>query len=590
LKKGGVNLLITGYDAVNKARKTADALLTRTRSILKSRMMADFTEVRVELIGGETAQFGGHAQPVANAPRECVMVIRVKHSDPKALAILNKECPSAATSFSPGTTGFGAMTGSKPAPIEQLFSFFIPKADVNVSLVLDGPARTLAVPVMTQGGFTKSASYTTTPPMAVQEASPWQGGDKCVTIPLIKAAYGRSGDKGSTCNIGVIARDPSLLPYLRHQLSADRVKSHFSHNTFGTVERFDMPGINGMNFYLKDTLGGGGMASLHGDPLGKCYFQVLSCIQIDIPARLLHHCTGITVSNPSPASITPAPTAGTAAEEFGAGGCLLDLNGGVATITLARPKKRNAIDTKMMDNLMAATRLLAGNKDIRVVILKAQGEFFCAGGDSSSFRKASQGSEGGAAAKANASGANDLAKVFNAIATLPQFTVAMAQGPAMGGGVGLLSMTDMTVAVEKSWFSLSEVKLGVIPATISPYVVGKIGVANAKRLFCTAERFSATKAKEYGLVQEVVEDEAAMNAFVQNLCKDMTLCAPGAVAASKKLIEGVAGKPITPELIAYTAGELAKVRVTDECKEGFSALIEKRKPAWTKAGQLSAKL
>ena len=137
---------------------------------------------------------------------------------------------------------------------------------------------------------------------------------------------------------------------------------------------------------------------------------------------------------------------------------------------------------------------------------------------------------------------------------------------------------------------LSEVKLGVIPATISPYVVGKIGVANAKRLFCTAERFSAAKAKEYGLVQEVLVDESAMGAFVQKICHDMTLCAPGAVAASKRLIEGVAGKTIDDELIAYTAKELAKVRVTDECKEGFSALIEKRKPAWTKAGPMSAKL
>jgi methylglutaconyl-CoA hydratase len=223
------------------------------------------------------------------------------------------------------------------------------------------------------------------------------------------------------------------------------------------------------------------------------------------------------------------------------------------------------------------------------VILKAQGEFFCAGGDASSFRKANQGAQGGQAAKDNSSGAQDMARVFHEVASLPQFTIAMAQGPAMGGGVGLLSMCDMTLAVEPAWFSLSEVKLGVIPATISPYVVGKIGVANAKRLFCTAERFTAAKAKEYGLVQEVLADEPAMAAFVQKLCSEMTLCAPGAVAASKRLIEGVQGKPIDEQLIAYTAGELAKVRVTDECKEGFAALVEKRKPAWAKT-PMSAKL
>jgi len=263
-------LVIGGFDAAAKARRTAETVLARTRKMFLERNLGDYTEARIEAVGAE-AMYGDSAE--AN-PREVVMKIAVKHPDKAALEIFAREFAPAGTSMAPGTTGFGGGRPS-PSPVVRLFSFLVDKASVPVRVVVDGDEA--AVPVATAGGFVESRSALVEPvPAAAPEG-------ETVRLPLLRLCYGRSGDKGNTANIGLIARRSEYLPLLRQQVTAERVRAHFAHNCQGEVSRFDLPGISGMNFLLTDTLGGGGMASLHTDNLAKAYCQVLMAMEIDVP-------------------------------------------------------------------------------------------------------------------------------------------------------------------------------------------------------------------------------------------------------------------------------------------------------------------
>jgi methylglutaconyl-CoA hydratase len=174
-----------------------------------------------------------------------------------------------------------------------------------------------------------------------------------------------------------------------------------------------------------------------------------------------------------------------------------------------------------------------------------------------------------------------LSSVFNNIATFPQPVIAMVNGPAYGGGVGIISACDMAFAVQSSVFALSEVTLGVIPATISPFVVSKIGATACRRYFVTAERFGAEEARRVGLVNDVVEDGEALQTLEQSLQKSLLRCSPAAICASKALIASIEGKQITDELREFTAGRLADVRDSADGQEGMGAFLEKRKPSWS---------
>jgi methylglutaconyl-CoA hydratase len=174
-----------------------------------------------------------------------------------------------------------------------------------------------------------------------------------------------------------------------------------------------------------------------------------------------------------------------------------------------------------------------------------------------------------------------LSSVFNNISTFPQPVIAMINGPAYGGGVGIISACDMAFAVKSTVFALSEVTLGVIPATISPFVVSKIGATACRRYFVTAERFGVDEARRIGLINDIVEDQEALDAWEQSLKKSMMRCSPAAICASKDLIASIEGKVITDELREYTAGRLADVRDSPDGQEGMGAFLEKRKPSWT---------
>ena len=255
----------------------------------------------------------------------------------------------------------------------------------------------------------------------------------------------------------------------------------------------------------------------------------------------------------------------------------------VAVITLNRPDAKNAMDDKITVGMILAVQRIKLMPSVRVTFLTGNGAMFCAGGDPKAFQAAQaagKAAEASGTADQNSKGANDFAGFLKDLNDLPCYLVGLANGSAMGGGFGLLCCCDCVIARKTAFFALSEVKLGVIPATISPYVVAKIGPANARRLFMTGETVNVDKAKEIGLVQEVVDTPEALAKEAQKICDVMLLAAPGAVAAAKKLVTNVQYKPITPELQAYTAEQLAMVRMSEESTGGMIAVQAGKKAPW----------
>ncbi|MBN7798303.1 enoyl-CoA hydratase/isomerase family protein [Parahaliea mediterranea] len=247
---------------------------------------------------------------------------------------------------------------------------------------------------------------------------------------------------------------------------------------------------------------------------------------------------------------------------------------GVATVALNRPDKHNAFDDVFIGELRDHFEALAARDDVRVVVLASAGKNFSAGADLG-YMKRMAGYDYGH----NMRDAEGLAAMLKALFELPQPTIARVQGAAFGGAVGLVSCCDMAVASEGASFSLSEVKIGLVPATISPYVIRAIGERAARRYFVTAERFRAAEALRLGLVSEVVaEDE--LDTALERLVSAVLGNGPEAVRAAKDLVHSVAGKPITRELVEDTCARIAHIRVSEEGQEGLSAFLDKRQPRW----------
>lgn len=272
---------------------------------------------------------------------------------------------------------------------------------------------------------------------------------------------------------------------------------------------------------------------------------------------------------------------------------LLDVSpDGVAVVTLNRPAKRNAFDEAMIANLTSLFETLKGADHVRVVFIRGAGQAFCAGADIDWMRRGGERTEDDNVADALA-----LARMLRHLHDLPQLTVALAHGAAMGGGAGLIAACDVAVALANTKFRFSEVLLGLTPATISPYVVQAIGPRWARALFATAEAFDGAFAEKIGLVQYAVEDEAALESMMKHLTGLAFAAAPGAVADSKALVryliddgtrlrnavlpaQLVPGHVIDEDLLKETARRIAARRASDEGKEGLAAFLEKRKPEW----------
>lgn len=271
-------LPIVGMNAAAKADRQAAAIIERTEEILRSRNLGPYRATHVENLGAE-ATYGAHAQ--TRGAREVICKIAVEHEDKEALNIFGRELHAPMTSMMVGNTGWFA---GRPAisPVVRLFSFPIDKTEMSVSFDLGGQSQ--PVDISTAGGF--SEELIARP--GVEE--PKLAGVEMAEVPLINLAWGRSGDKGDKFNIGVIARDPAYLPYIRAALSEDVVQSWLAHEFEGAlnprVERFEVPGIHALNFLCHEGLGGGGMASLRLDPLAKGKAQQLLEIPISIPAAL----------------------------------------------------------------------------------------------------------------------------------------------------------------------------------------------------------------------------------------------------------------------------------------------------------------
>ncbi len=252
----------------------------------------------------------------------------------------------------------------------------------------------------------------------------------------------------------------------------------------------------------------------------------------------------------------------------------LDKLHGVAIVWMNRPQVRNAFNETMIAELTAAFRALDKDPAVRAVVLAGHGPAFCAGADLNWMKKMA-----GFSFEENQRDAMGLAGMLHTLHTLSKPTLARVHGPAFAGGMGLLAACDIAVASQDAEFCLSEVKLGLIPATISPYVLAAMGERAAQRYFLTAERFSAAEAYRIGLVQELTLP-GELDATINELLGHLVQAGPVSLAATKDLMRAVAHSPLDAKLIVDTATRIAKARASDEGKEGVRSFLEKRKPAW----------
>ncbi len=256
---------------------------------------------------------------------------------------------------------------------------------------------------------------------------------------------------------------------------------------------------------------------------------------------------------------------------------LMNVYDGVAMITLNRPDTHNAFDEHVIAALSGKLDVLRLEKDVHVLVLRGAGKSFSAGADLNWMKRAA-----GFTEEQNKADALALAGMLNKLYTLPMTTVACVQGAAMGGGMGLVSCCDIVIADQDAQFALSEVKLGLIPATIAPYVLRALGERHARRYFQSGERFNGQRAYDIGFVHEVTSGAEDMEARLQILLKALAANGPQAMKDAKKLCLDFAGQPITQELIDDTATRIARTRAGGEAKEGLNAFLEKRKASWVK--------
>lgn len=266
-------LIIAGVDAAAKARRTAQAILERTRRLMREAGLGDYDATHIDVIGSEDG-FGGQRR--RDAAREAVMWLSVRHQDRKALDLFGREIAAAGTSWAPGTAG-GVGGRPSPSPSIKQYAFLLPKQRLSPTVVMDGMRSVVVIPEFAPGA---AAAAVPVEPVSVPAGT-------TVEVPLIRIAHGRSGDKGDIANIGLVARRTELLGVLRQQVTEARVKDYLSHLVKGRVTRYDLPGFDAVNLVCEQALGGGGMASLRYDPLGKSMAQILLTMPVQVPEQLL---------------------------------------------------------------------------------------------------------------------------------------------------------------------------------------------------------------------------------------------------------------------------------------------------------------
>ncbi len=253
---------------------------------------------------------------------------------------------------------------------------------------------------------------------------------------------------------------------------------------------------------------------------------------------------------------------------------------GVLTVRLNRPDVRNAFNEVLIGELTQVFTKDARAAEVKAVVLRGEGQSFCAGGDLNWMKKAVDFSF-----DENLKDTRDLASMFRLMNEFPKPLIAAIHGAAIGGGVGLVSVCDIAIAVKDTQFSLSEVRLGIVPACIGPFVVAKIGASHARGLFISAERFQAPKAQSVGLVHEVVEDLSALDEALERVLGNVLQCGPNAMAVAKKLVLDLSWpekREALGDCFEYVARTLSELRISNEGQEGVKAFLEKRRPSWLK--------
>lgn len=248
---------------------------------------------------------------------------------------------------------------------------------------------------------------------------------------------------------------------------------------------------------------------------------------------------------------------------------------GAVTVTINRPAKKNAFNAELIDALRETFETLHAQDHIRVVFIRGAGGTFCAGGDIEWMRQSGTLTE-----SQNRADAYELARMLKALHDIPALTVAIVEGPAMGGGAGLVAACDQAVAVMGARFAFSEVKLGLTPAAISPYVIEAVGARNARALFMTAEVLDADAALDIGLVTWLLDGPADIEPYMASTIRRLKPNAPGAIGDAKRLVNDIAGKPIDDAVMRETAARIAARRASDEGREGLSAFLDKRSASW----------
>ena len=252
----------------------------------------------------------------------------------------------------------------------------------------------------------------------------------------------------------------------------------------------------------------------------------------------------------------------------------LIVEGAVATITLTQPEIRNAFSDEVIAEITQAFRTAGERPDVRAIVLAAEGPAFCAGANLNWMRRMADYTR-----EENVQDAGMLAEMLRVIYECPKPTIARVQGDVYAGGVGLVACCDIAVSADHVNYCLSETKIGLIPATISPYVIRAMGARAAHRYFLTAERFNAAEALRIGFVHEVVHADE-LDAKVDTILKNLLSASPNAVHAAKKLVQDVAEREINAQLIAQTVEGIADIRASEEGREGVQSFLAKRKPSW----------
>merc|ERR1719247_2220316 len=294
----------------------------------------------------------------------------------------------------------------------------------------------------------------------------------------------------------------------------------------------------------------------------------------------------------SPMEYIPQAPPKWTADRWGNSEFKFEIENGVCYMTINRPEHNNTISRTVEQGLSNAVDILRDRPDVRVATLTGAGRLFCAGADPRAVTGADAGGViagpppgheiAGVATKilGNKEGARAFAGMLYKFASMPQFTICCLNGSALAGGVGLLCICDMVIAVKNAYITVSEVKLGMIPATISPYVISKMGVKNAKRLFCTAENVKADAAMAMGLVQHVVDNREGFEPIIRDVCEKIQQNAPSSVKASKDIIARTMNAPMSNSLMEYLVDQYVATRKSVEAESGMKAISERKRPPW----------